>query len=197
MTELDVEIAQLLDRASAGDDTAIGEMIRRFEPEIRLIAHRQLGSSLRPYLDSMDLAQSIHRDLLIGLRDGKFEFSNKGQLLAFVTSLVRWKAARHWRKHRRQQRQSGVRPASDGLADVVVSLQAKENSDFSPTELDQIEFLLKQLDPADCELLSLRLEGHTTAEVARLLQVNPDVTRVRLSRLRKRLISANWLAKLV
>ncbi len=197
MSDLDAEISELLDRASAGDDEAIGEMIQRFEPEIRLIARRQLGASLRPYVDSMDLAQSIHRDLLVGLRDGKFEFSSKGELLAFVSSLVRWKAARHWRKHRRQQRESGSNLATDGMVDVIVSLQARENPEFDTADLDQIEHLLNQLDDAERELIVLRLEGYSTAEVARQLNINPDVTRVRLSRLRKRLRDANWVAKLI
>ncbi|MEZ6133771.1 MAG: sigma-70 family RNA polymerase sigma factor [Pirellulaceae bacterium] len=197
MGDPDAAIAQLLDQASGGDESAITEIIQHFESEIRVIARRQLGNALRPYLDSMDLVQSIHLDLLCGLRDGKIEFTNKRQLMGFVTTVVRRKAAHHWRKHRRQQRQSGICPAEEGLADVVVSLKAHEQSEFSPADLDQIEFVLNQLDPSDRQLVALRLEGYSTAEVARQLGVNPDVTRVRLSRLRKRLKSAAWFDKLV
>ncbi len=83
------------------------------------------------------------------------------------------------------------------MVDVIVSLQARENPEFDTADLDQIEHLLNQLDDAERELIVLRLEGYSTAEVARQLNINPDVTRVRLSRLRKRLRDANWVAKLI
>lgn len=190
--DLDAELNALLERASTGEESAIAEMIRRFEPEIRLIARRQLSAPLRPYVDSMDLVQAVHQDLLMGLRGGRFEFSTKGHLFAFATLLVRRKSAHLWRKHRRQQRQSGARPAPDGLADVILTLQDNDDPGFHAGQRDEIEFVLDQLDPDDRELITLRLEGYSTAEVARQLGLNPDVTRVRLSRLRQRLRDSPW-----
>jgi len=190
--EFDAEINELLGRASAGDESAIAEIIQRFEPEIRLIARRQLSAPLRPYVDSMDLVQAVHEDLLVGLREGKFEFASKGHLFALATLLVRRKSARLWRKHRRQQRQSGMRPAPDGLADVILSQQASEDHEFDVSTRDEIQHVLDQLEPDERELIALRLEGYSTADVARQLGWNPDVTRVRLSRLRQRLKNSTW-----
>ncbi len=52
---------------------------------------------------------------------------------------------------------------------------------------DSLQRVLRELDSTDRKLIGLRLEGHSTAEAARRLDLNPDVTRVRLSRLRRRL----------
>ncbi|HVJ83863.1 MAG TPA: sigma factor-like helix-turn-helix DNA-binding protein, partial [Planctomycetia bacterium] len=62
---------------------------------------------------------------------------------------------------------------------------------------DLIAKVCAQLDPADRQLLELHLEGYSTADVARMLEQNPDVLRVKLSRLRSRLRSSGVLSNLI
>lgn len=56
---------------------------------------------------------------------------------------------------------------------------------------------MSTLDETERRLIELRLEGCTTAEVARQLGLDPDVLRVRLGRLRRRLrqngLLTEWL----
>ena len=40
------------------------ELVAAYEPEVRLVARVRLGTALRPYLDSVDLVQSVHRSVL-------------------------------------------------------------------------------------------------------------------------------------
>jgi len=80
---------------------------------------------------------------------------------------------------------------------VIVALRCKDNLAVEATNRDQVEHVLSQLDPAARDLIALRLEGHPTADVARMLGLHPDVTRVRLSRLRQNLHEAPWMAELV
>ncbi len=195
MTNWKAEIQETLHRAAAGDPAAITELVEKFEPEIRVIARRQLGPALRPYLDSMDLVQSIHRTLFVGLRNEQFQFSSPERLLAFVSMLVRRKTARQWRKHRRQQRESGVAVNPDGLVEFMLAWRAREDATDQVAEREQIEQILSHLDETDRKLVTLRLEGCSTAEAARVLKLDPDVTRVRLSRLRKRLSQTPLFAK--
>lgn len=187
MTDWKAEIQTTLDRASRGDRTAISELVEKFEPEIRIIARRQLGPALRPYLDSMDIVQSIHRTLFLGLQNEQFQFSSPERLMAFVSMLVRRKTAKQWRKHRRQQRESGVTPSDQGLSDFIMAWRTRSEATDIVAEREQIDLILQQLDETDRKLVALRMEGHSTADAARLLKLDPDATRVRLSRLRKRL----------
>jgi RNA polymerase sigma-70 factor (ECF subfamily) len=62
------DFAALIARAQAGDPTALAELVRRYESRVRLVARVLLGKALQPYLDSMDLVQSVHRSLLGGPR---------------------------------------------------------------------------------------------------------------------------------
>jgi DNA-directed RNA polymerase specialized sigma24 family protein len=62
---------------------------------------------------------------------------------------------------------------------------------------DGLARMLDEVDDADRKLLELRLQGFTTAEAARKLDADPDILRVRLSRLRRRLtergLLSDWL----
>ncbi len=102
MTSTDDEFAILIQRAQDGDIAAIEQLVRTYEPEVRVIARVRLGAPLRPFLDTVDLVQSVHRSLLVGLRAGKFDISSPQKLVALALTIVRRKTARKWRRARRR-----------------------------------------------------------------------------------------------
>src|ERR1051326_9256484 len=108
MPETANDFAALLARARGGDRAALEQLTTEYEPKLRLVARVLLGPALRPYLDSVDLVQSVHRSLMLGLRDEKFTPEGPENLLALALTLVRGKVARHWRRLQRQQRLSGA-----------------------------------------------------------------------------------------
>lgn len=198
MPDTENEFAVLLARARRGEAAALGELARRYEPEVRLVAHVQLGPALRPHLDSMDLVQSVHRSLMLGLRAGKFDVSNPDRLVALALTLVRRKVARKWRHMRRQQRFLPGPGGGGDLARALGSLAAPTPDPARAAELrDALEHLCAGLDETERRVMELRLQGHSTAEVARELGLDADVLRVRLSRLRRRLhacgVLEEWL----
>jgi RNA polymerase sigma factor (sigma-70 family) len=179
----------LVARARAGDAAALAELARRYEPDVRAVARLRLGPALRPYLDSVDLVQSVHRSLMRGLRDEKFDLAGPEQLVALALTMVRRKAARAWRKLRRQAR-PGEGPG-DSLPDLLVNLASPEPDPARAAALrDTAERAVAGLEPLDRELIERSLLGYRTADIARDLGENADVLRVRLSRLRQRLRSA-------
>src|SRR5215207_8494949 len=94
----------LLARARLGDSAAMSALAKRYEPEVLAVARVRLGPALRPYLDTFDLVQSVHRSLIVGLRNNKFAFSGPEQLVALAVTIVRRKAARQWQRAQRQVR---------------------------------------------------------------------------------------------
>src|SRR5262245_66665807 len=113
-----VDFTTLLARARRGDQAALDQLTREYEPKLRLVARVLLGPALRPYLDSVDLVQSVHKSLLLGLRDQKFDFDGPDNMLALALTLVRRKVARHWRRLQRQQPLSGAGD-TPGIADSL------------------------------------------------------------------------------
>ena len=135
----------------------------------------------------MDLVQSVHRTVFLGMKGNRFHFDSPGQFIALITTLVRRKTAKQWRKHRRQQRQSGSASGDFDPAEVLIASRADLHPGDEVAMRDQLHVILEQLDETDRRLVELRLEGYSTAEAARMLNLDPDSMRVRLSRLRKRL----------
>ena len=77
---------------------------------------------------------------------------------------------------------------AENLPALLLSLSSSDADPAAEAALrDQIERLLSQLGDTERRVMELRLEGFTTAEVARRLGLDSDVLRVRLSRLRRRL----------
>ncbi len=166
----------------------MAELASQYEAEVRIVARVLLGPALRPYLDSLDLVQSVHRSLLLGLRQGKVDVTSPERLVALTLTMVRRKIARQWRRHQRQQRLELAAGNSSTLATRLAELTQPNDDPARHAQLhDTLRCVCDQLDDLDRRLLDLRLAGHSTADAARLLGLDPDVLRVRLSRLRQRL----------
>jgi RNA polymerase sigma factor (sigma-70 family) len=187
----------LVVKARAGDTGAMGELVRQYEPEVRTVARLRLGPALRPYLDSVDLVQSVHRSLMMGLRDDKYQLAGPSDLVALAVTIVRRKAARHWQKVKRQQRDSGTGGDAD-LPDLIQGLSSPgEDPAATAANRDAIKTVCNRLDLLEKQLLELHLQGYRTTEAAEILGLNPDVLRVKLSRLRAKLrasgVTADWV----
>src|SRR5262245_6158170 len=187
----------LMQQAQSGDEIALRQLCEHYEPKIRIVARVLLGPALRPHFDSLDLVQSVHRSLLVGLRQEKFDISTPEKLIALATTMVRRKVARKWRTAQRQFRLDG-NPNQSSIQDVLVSLSTAEPDPAQVAEhRDEIAHLYTQLDETERRILELRAEGFTTNEVADQLGLSGVALRVRLTRLRQRLRTAGvadvWL----
>jgi RNA polymerase sigma-70 factor (ECF subfamily) len=193
----DPTFAALMARARGGDDTALEQLARTYEADLRIAARVHLGPALRPYLDSLDLVQSVHRSLLVGLRNDKYDVSNPGSLIALALVMVRRKVAHQWRRHRRQVRLANG-DSTEHPADVLATISRRDATpDTAAAVRDALARLWLELDADDRQLMELRLQGYTTAEAADKLGKTPEAMRVRLHRLRKRLedeqVLTEWL----
>jgi len=171
------DFAEVLERARRGDAGAMAELARAYEPQVRRIARRRLGPALRGTLDSMDLVQSVHRSLLLGLRNNRFTFPGPKDLIALAVTMVTRKAARCWERLQREQE----------FLQLQRLLLARSRPDRAAELADQLRALLEGLEEADRRLLALYLEGHSTVEAAGVLGLDPDCLRVRRSRLFRKL----------
>ncbi|MBC8354745.1 MAG: sigma-70 family RNA polymerase sigma factor [Planctomycetes bacterium] len=192
------EFAATLALAKQGDPSAIAKLVEQYEPKVRVVARVLLGRALRPYLDSVDLVQSVHRSLMVALRTHDYDLENPEQLVALAITMVRRKTARHWRKMQRQKRVGEGGRDSGDLPDVLISLSDSRDDPAKAAQFnDQIERLCKELDETERRMLDLRLQGYTSAEVADELGMHAVAVRVRWTRLRKRLqdsgVVADWM----
>lgn len=186
-----------MERANRGDVEAQARICEHYEPKVRIIARVMLGPALRSHFDSMDLVQSVHRSLLVGLRDQKFDISTPQKLIALASTIVRRKVARKWRRTRKQQVLTGL----DAVGELAQTLSELSSPDANPAQVaefnDQISALCDQMGEIERRMLALRLDGFTWDEVGAQLGLHPVAARVRWSRLKQRLqdsgIAADWI----
>lgn len=188
----------LMELARRGDQAAMSRLAELYESEVRIVARVHLGAPLRPYFDSLDLVQSVHRSILVGLRADKYEIASPEKLIALAATMIRRKIAREWRRAKRQTRTDPRPQDSTAPANSLVHLSAASTDPQASVALrDQVSHLLLLVSTVDRRLIELRLDGYTTAEAARELRLDADVCRVRLSRLRQRLKRIGVMEELV
>jgi RNA polymerase sigma-70 factor (ECF subfamily) len=185
-------------RLQGADEEALAALLREYEPEIRRAASVRLGPLLRPHLDSLDLVQSVFITLLKGLRNDKFHIAGPAELVALSAEIIRRKVAQVWKRMKRRTELNGQLTGTHEDAEHVVVGRPDSLDPAVEAEVrDGLARMLDEVDDADRKLLELRLQGFTTAEAARKLDADPDILRVRLSRLRRRLtergLLTDWL----
>ena len=180
------EFEVLLSRVHAGDQLAAEQLVNRYQPAVLRAVRSRLGKPMRGFLDSMDIVQSVHLSLLIGLHREKFQLRSPDQLIALAALMVQRKIARHW-AHRKRS----VEAKADGRAMAMNSLEQLPAPATTPSLIvssqEQLAGCLATLDELDQQLVQLKLDGHTTAETAQLLARTPAFIRMRWTRLRQTL----------
>lgn len=80
----------LIRRVRAGDDQASEELVRRYEPVIRVAVRVRLNDSgLRRHFDSMDISQSILGNFFARAASGQFELDTPEHLVKLLVTMAR------------------------------------------------------------------------------------------------------------
>lgn len=173
----------LLERLCSGDVAAAEQVFVAFEPYLRKVVRRQLPASLRAKFDSVDIVQSVWAHLLHGFRDAGWRFPNTAALRAFLVTVTRNRLTdrvRHYRTTLERQQPLG----NSGVEGLPAA-------DPRPSEYAQASDLWNQLlalcPPEHSEMLRLKRQGLSLAEIAERTGLHPDSIRRILRKLARQL----------
>jgi len=172
---------ELIRRVRAGDDQAAYELVRRYEPAIRVAVRVRLSDpGLRRVLDSMDVCQSVFLNFFMRAASGQFELDTPERLLRLLVTMahnkltnlaLQQRAAR--RDHRRVQKgspdQQELVAPGPSVSQVVANRELLH------------EFRMR-LSEEERKLADLRALGRSWAEIAAELGEEADTLRMRLTR---------------
>ena len=159
----EAQLDDLIHRLNTGDIEAAERIFVAYEPYLRIAISRNLSGALRSKLDTMDIVQTVWADVLTGFREAGWQFSGRNQLRAFLLTLARNRLIdrrRHFKKaieHERSLNEAdpGDLPATRGpRPSEVVQGQELWNR------------MLDECPPRHQELLQLKRQGLTLAEIA-------------------------------
>jgi RNA polymerase sigma-70 factor (ECF subfamily) len=167
----DDDFTDLMARAKTGEPAAIREFLSRFEREVRMMVRALLPRKLRTQFDSADFVQAVWQSFFSDLRQNPRAFANIDHLRGFLAGVVRNKVREQHRRLTRTEKYDlsreerlYVRRGDHDVPRDVVS------TDPSPSDTAQAGDRLEQLTAGrserDIEVLTLRQEGLTLAEIA-------------------------------
>ena len=164
----------LLQRAKSGDQNALGTLLLRYRPYLRILALRYLDSGVRQRVDPSDVIQQtcldIHRDI-DGFR-GDHEAQWSGWVRKILENNVNQVIRQHIQAQKRSVRKEAVFDESSAAHDIRSTGSASRESSPSQRAMRgeqavRLAMLLGKLPVDQREALRLRyLEGKTLRQIA-------------------------------
>ncbi|MBC8874799.1 MAG: sigma-70 family RNA polymerase sigma factor [Planctomycetes bacterium] len=172
---------QLVARVRRGDDLAAEELIRRYEPDLRVIARVRLTDpALRRVIDSMDICQSIFANFFVRAAAGQFELETPEQLLRLLSAMVRNKVNDHARHAHRQRRDARLVVAT--AADELPLADAGATPSRIVANQELLNELHERLSDDERLIVEQRTMGREWSEIADQIGGTPEAARKRYSR---------------
>jgi hypothetical protein len=177
------EYPEFIRRIREGDEEAAAELVKRFEPEIRLEVRgwlRMRNPSLRRVFDSMDVCQSVLASFFARAAVGEFDLDDPPQLIRLLVGMARKKVAEQVRFHQRQRRD--VRRVGTVDAEQQTLATSPESPSRIASGRELLQKLRERLLDEERQIADLRARGSDWATVAAELGGTPDGRRKQLTR---------------
>jgi RNA polymerase sigma factor (sigma-70 family) len=152
----------------AGSQSAARELFDRYCEKLMRLARRRIGQRMATRVDPEDVIQSAFRTFFTHVRNDDFTFQEENDLFKLLVRLTVNKALRQIAHHRAAKRDP-ARETGQGTeaTDALRNLTSHEPPpEVEVALLDEFERFLEQLPDFDRQVLELRVQGHSTVEIA-------------------------------
>lgn len=171
---------ELLRRARAGDQDAATQLVRQYEPALRLaIRVRLTDPGLRRLVDSLDICNSILGNFFVRVASGQYELETPEQLLKLLSKMAHNKIIDVVHKYRAAKRD--YRLTAEGVDELeIVANQPSPSSVVAHREL--LQEVRKRLTEEERRLADYRVADRSWNEIAAEMGGHPNALRMRLER---------------
>jgi RNA polymerase sigma-70 factor (ECF subfamily) len=188
---VDDEAAHLLARLREGDQDAASELFRRYAERLVALARSRLSAKLTPRLDPEDVVQSAYRSFFAGARDGRYDLERWGDLWRLLVTITLNKL-HHQHKRNTADRRSVDRELNSDAVErtggIPPGLLTREPSPVEAIALaEELEQLMRRLEPLHRRMLELALQGYGVEEIAADTQRSERTVRRVLERVKQEL----------
>jgi RNA polymerase sigma-70 factor (ECF subfamily) len=148
-----------------GDDAAAQELFQRYAKRLARLAERQLSADVAVRLDGEDVVQSVFRTFFRRCAQGEFQIDSSTQLWRLLVKITVRKAQARARRHTAAARDVR-REAALAEGQLLEALAREPGPDEAAALVDQVGALLRGLPPLYENVLDMRLQGRSVAEIA-------------------------------
>jgi RNA polymerase sigma-70 factor (ECF subfamily) len=152
----------------AGSESAARQLFDRYCEKLMRCARRRIGQKMASRIDPEDAVQSAFRTFFARVKTDRFFFEGESDLFKLLVRLTVNKTLRQIAHHRAAKRNPGreAGQGSDELALLDQLTAAEPPPEVQVALIEEFDRFLEQLPPFDRQVLELKFEGHTTAEIA-------------------------------
>jgi len=170
---------KLVERCRTGSESAATELFNRYVSRLLGVARRRIGERMNSRLDPEDVVQSVFRTFFTRLKNDQFEFADDDDLSKLLVSITLHKTLRQIAYHRAARRDPGHEaPQGELTQQDIMQVMTKEPTPVTVvTFIDQLDHFLGRLSQEEQQILTLRLQGYSTDEIA--TQINSYDRKVR------------------
>jgi RNA polymerase sigma-70 factor (ECF subfamily) len=182
----------LVVRWRQGDAQAADELFRRYAGRLLALAQSRLSEKLALRVDAEDVVQSVYRSFFAHARAGRYVFERSGDLWKLLVAItlhkVRGQAEFHTANKRSMEREQ---PSVDGTADwegMPMQALTRQPTPLEAAALaDELEQVMRRLDPAQRRMFEMRLQGYSLEEIAAECDCSVRTVKRGLSQIRQEL----------
>ncbi len=175
-------VRHLIEQARDGCQTAIGQLLQRYQKYLLLVANESLDSDLRSKGGASDLVQDTfleaHKDFL------HFQGTTEHELLAWLMTILTHRLSNNVRRYRHTLKRDVEREVSlevcgdlENYGSLSRQVVAPVQALIAGDEAMRLQAALRQLPERMREVLILSMELQTFVEIAARLQTTPDSVR--------------------
>lgn len=166
-SEIADNLLQALAEAQKGDQSAWETLFRECYPKVRRVVRRKLDRSMRSLYDSTDFASDVMKSLAANL--DHLNFPSVESLIAFLAHVAEQKVIDEYRKRhtlKRDVNRERRLTSSDPEAGPV-QLPSCAPSPSQWAQANEVnEHLMNRQDAIERDIIRLKKEGYSTADIA-------------------------------
>jgi RNA polymerase sigma-70 factor (ECF subfamily) len=185
---LDDASVNLVARWRQGDQQAAQQLFERYVGQLIALARTRLSSKLSQRIDPEDVVQSAYRSFFAGAQAGRFELQRGGDLWRLLVATMLHKLHDQIKHHRAQKRSVDAEKSfssEDSLFGIQPQVLAEHPSPLEAVALvDELQEVMRGLEPSQRQVLQLRLEGYNLDEIGAAVDRCPQTIRRILERIK-------------
>jgi len=180
-----------VERAARGEPAAVDALLARHLDGLAAFLRRRAGATLLAQESGSDLAQSVCRDVLERLRDGRFDWRGEAAFKQWLYQAALLKLRDRRDFHGAARRDAARRVGDSAAARVAGTEPTPSQAAVARERAEEIVAALAKLPPDSRRIIELaRFEGKSHAEIAALLGITVADSRQRLARALARLAAS-------
>lgn len=159
--------AKLLARWRDGDEAAAEALFRRYAERLIGLVRVRLSEKLARRVDPEDVIQSVYRSFFLGAREGRYALDQSGDLWRLLVAITKHKLGHQFEYHTADKRALDREDNDVSLGRLNGEVLALDPSPAEATALaDELDRIMRALEPLPRQMFELRLQGFTLDEIA-------------------------------